>query len=146
MSDLLRMTVIGRCGRDPEQKQLPSGDMVCNVSVAASERWKDKSSGEQKERTTWVNCSFWGGLAEVAQRYLAKGKQVYVEGVPAARAWKDKSSGDAKAALELRVTNLIMLGSRGDSAPPEPAEPKKGKALNRPEPQEGFQGDDDIPF
>lgn len=148
MSDLIRLSIIGRCGKDPEQRQLSSGKMVCNVSIAASEKWKDRQTGEMRERTTWVNLAFWDGLAEVAQKYLTKGRQVYVEGTPSARAWKDKSSGDPRASLDMTVTNLIMLGSKADgSAAAAPRGTSTGGTQNTREfAEQNWPGDDQIPF
>lgn len=85
---------IGRLGKDPEIKTMQSGDKVANLSIAVSERWKDKSSGERKERTTWVPIVIWGPLAGIAEQYLRKGSNVFVSGKFTVRKWQDQGGTD----------------------------------------------------
>jgi single-strand DNA-binding protein len=112
MASLNRVQLIGHLGRDPETKYLPSGDAVTNVSIATSERWKDKASGEDKEQTEWHRVTFWGRTAEVAGEYLKKGAQIYVEGKLQTRKWQDKDGND-RYTTEIRADRLLMLGTRG---------------------------------
>lgn len=114
MSNLNSLSVIGRLGHDPEQRSLPSGDPVVNISVATSETWKDKSTGERRERTIWFRVAFFSRLAEIAAEYLHKGSLVYVEGPVSARAYKTRE-GEPAASLEIRANQLRMLSGRGDS-------------------------------
>lgn len=104
------MQLIGNLGRDPELRKLPSGDSVCNIGVATSERWKD-NQGQQQERTTWVDCAFFGKLAEVVAQYLHKGSKVFIEGTPSVRAYVSKEN-EACASLGCRVFTMKMLDSK----------------------------------
>lgn len=116
MSDLNQCTFIGRLGRDPETRTFPSGDQVANVSIAVSETWKDKQTGERKERTEWIPCVFTGKLAEIAGQYLRKGSQVCVSGKWRSRKWTDQQSGQERYATEIRVDQMQMLGGRQEGA------------------------------
>jgi single-strand DNA-binding protein len=150
-----KVILIGNLGKDPEVKYLPSGSAVCNVTIATSESWKDKDSGEKKERTEWHNIVFYGRLAEIAGEYLKKGSQTYVEGALRTRKWQDKSGND-RYTTEIIVSDMQMLGSRGGSggstasyddegasSRPAPSKSSKPKAAAA---QEGGDLDDDIPF
>jgi single-strand DNA-binding protein len=114
MSNLNSLTLIGRLGRDPETRTLPSGMTVTNASLAVSEKWKDKQ-GQPQERTTWFDLAFWDKLGGIASQYLRKGSLIYVEGPVSARAYAARESGEPRAALELRVNQLKMLSSKQDS-------------------------------
>lgn len=111
MSSLNRVFLIGRLGKDPETRYMPSGGQVTNVTVATSEKWKDKTSGESKESTEWHRVVFFGKLAEVASEYLSKGSQVHIEGKLQTRKWKDKSGQD-RYTTEIVGSDMVMLGSR----------------------------------
>lgn len=113
MSSLNKVMLIGRLGQDPETRYLPSGEAVTNASVATSERWKDKASGEMKEATEWHRVSFFGRLAEIAGEYLKKGALVYVEGSIRTRKWQDKEGND-RYTTEIRATEMRMLSSKKD--------------------------------
>ena len=150
-----KVILIGNLGKDPEVKYLPSGSAVCNVTLATSESWKDKDSGEKKERTEWHNVVFYGRLAEIAGEYLKKGSQAYVEGALRTRKWQDKEGRD-RYTTEIIVSDMQMLGSRGGSGASTASYDDEG-ASNRPAPskaakpkaaaaQEGGDLDDDIPF
>ncbi|MGH8258686.1 MAG: single-stranded DNA-binding protein [Steroidobacteraceae bacterium] len=149
MSSVNKATIVGRLGRDPDSKTLPSGDVVTNCSIATDETWKDKA-GEKQQRTTWWNVSFWGRLAEIAAEYLVKGSLVYVEGTVSVRAYTNRQ-GEAGASLELRARELKMLSSKPRDGAEESAG-AEGTAATRepirepaqPAPREEF--DDDIPF
>lgn len=142
MSSVNKVILIGHLGRDPETRTFPSGDQVCNVTIATSEKWKDKQSGEMREATEWHKVVFNGKLAEIAAQYLRKGAQVYVEGSIKTRKYTDKD-GVEKYATDIIAENMQMLGGRGDGAPASaPARPAQAPA-GRPAPS--FQ-DSDVPF
>jgi single-strand DNA-binding protein len=149
--------LIGNLGRDPETRYLPSGDAVTNISIATTEKWKDKASGEMKEATEWHRVAFFGKLAEIAGEYLKKGSQVYVEGSLRTRKYQDKETGKDRYSTEIRGDQMKMLGPRpgGGSEPidREPREPAAATAGGGGKPrQEQKKGgafdtmDDDIPF
>ncbi|MGH8908311.1 MAG: single-stranded DNA-binding protein [Egibacteraceae bacterium] len=148
MASLNKIMLIGNCGKDPETKYMQSGDAVTNVSIATTEKWKDKSSGEQKEATEWHRLVFYGRLAEVAGEYLKKGSPVYVEGKVRTRKWQDKEGTDRYTA-EVIVGSMVLLGGRregGDAE--EPAAKPAAKPAPKPAPKAGEIGDmdSDIPF
>ena len=139
-----KVILIGNCGRDPETRYMPSGGAVTKVSIATSESWKDKQTGEQKDRTEWHNVVFFGRLGEIAGEYLRKGSQVYIEGSLRTNKWQDKSGND-RYTTEIVASEMQMLGGRPGGESFAPA----GESASRPEPaaamaEEGF--DDDIPF
>lgn len=107
-----RVTIVGNCGKDPETRYMPSGDAVTSISVATSESWKDKQSGETKERTEWHIIVFFNRLGEIAGEYLKKGSQIYVEGSLKTRKWQDKSGQD-RYTTEIIASEMQMLGNRG---------------------------------
>lgn len=135
-----KVIVLGHVGQDPEIKQLPSGNAVCNFSVATTEKWKDKQTGEQKEATEWHRCSAFGRLAEIVGEYVRKGSQIYVEGKLRTRKWQDKTGAD-RYTTEILIDELQLLGGKGDGQRTERAAstPKAAPA------DEPFH-DDEIPF
>ena len=151
MASVNKVILVGNLGRDPETRYLPSGEAVTNISVATTDTWKDKATGEKKEATEWHRVSFFGRLAEIAGEYLKKGSQVYVEGQLRTRKWQDKEGKD-RYTTEIRADTLQMLGSRsGSGEPREPMmEPKAGgdaKAAAAKKPAGKFDDmEDDIPF
>jgi len=141
MSSVNKVIIVGHCGRDPEMRSFPSGDQIANVTVATSEKWKDKQTGEMREATEWNRIVFPGKLAEIAGQYLRKGSLVYVEGSLKTRKWTDKEGKDCYA-TEIRANSLQMLGPRPDGG----ATPAKGADL-KPSPRaSGFDMDDDFPI
>ena len=121
---------------------MPSGNSVTNVSVATSESWNDKNTGERQEKTEWHKVVFFGRLAEIADQYLKKGSQVYVEGKLQTRKWEDKEGND-RWTTEIVANQLEMLGERmssGSNQPNNMDQSKSNSSFN----DEGF--DDDIPF
>jgi single-strand DNA-binding protein len=104
--------LVGNLGKDPETRYLPSGKAVTNFSIATSESWKDKQTGEQKEQTEWHNIVMYDRLAEIAAEYLRKGSQVYVEGRLRTRKWQDKEGQD-RYTTEIIANEMQMLGARG---------------------------------
>lgn len=103
--------IIGNLGGDPELRYLQSGQAVCNFSVAVSERWRDRQSGEQRERTTWYRVAAWGPLGETCNQYLARGRQVMVAGNVRARGYIN-NNGEAAASLDLTARDVQFLGGR----------------------------------
>jgi single-strand DNA-binding protein len=142
-----KVILVGNLGRDPEVRYMPSGNAVANVTLATTESWKDKQTGEKQERTEWHNVVFYSRLAEIAGEYLKKGSQVYVEGSLRTRKWQDKSGND-RYTTEIIASEMQMLGGRsgstgyaaGDAKPPM-AEQSASSAGSAPP-----DFDDDIPF
>lgn len=113
---LNRAEVIGHLGSDPETKYLQSGDCVANITVATTEKWKDKQSGEQREQTEWHRVEFYGRLAEVVGQYLKKGSLVYVAGKITTRKWQDKDGID-RYTTSIKASEMKMLGGgKGDNS------------------------------
>ncbi|MBX3695354.1 MAG: single-stranded DNA-binding protein [Steroidobacteraceae bacterium] len=110
-----KVILIGNLGQDPETRAMPSGSSVTNIRVATSESWKDKQSGEMKERTEWHSVAMFGRLAEIAGEYLKKGSQVYIEGALRTRKWQDKQGND-RYTTEIIANEMQMLGGRGGGA------------------------------
>lgn len=104
---------IGNLGADPEIKAFQSGDRIANLRIAVTEKWKDKASGERKERTEWVSVTFRAGLVEVAEKYLRKGSKVFVSGKMATRKYQDRDGND-KYATEIMGNQLVMLDGKPD--------------------------------
>lgn len=163
MASVNKVILVGNLGRDPETRYAPNGDAICNISVATTDTWKDRASGEKKEQTEWHRVSFYGKLAEVAGQYLRKGRQVYIEGSLRTRKWQDKDGQD-RYTTEIRADVMQMLGTRegmGDAPlrggedydQREPRESRETREAPRSRPQpsspasSGFGDfDDDIPF
>ena len=154
MASVNKVILIGNLGKDPEVRYAPSGSAICNITVATSRQWKDKTSGEKQEETEWHRVTFFDRLAEVAGEYLKKGKSVYIEGRLKTRKWTDKE-GVERYSTDILADEMKMLGSRegGDdagggqrSAPA--ARPAAGKpAAAATKSSSGFADmDDDIPF
>jgi len=167
MASVNKVILVGNLGRDPEMRSFPNGDQVANVTLATTDRWKDKQSGEAREHTEWHRLVFNGRLAEIAGQYLRKGSQIYVEGSIRTRKWQDQQSGQDRYSTEIRVDQMQMLGSRqgmggpaddggGDAPPaaaPRRAAPPPARTAAAPsapaaaKPSSGFDDmDDDIPF
>jgi len=111
MASVNKVILVGNLGKDPETRYMPNGDQVTNVTIATSETWKDKNSGEQKEATEWHRVVFFRRLAEIAGQYLKKGSQVYVEGSLKTRKWQDKDGQD-RYTTEIVANEMKMLGKR----------------------------------
>ncbi|MDO9404180.1 MAG: single-stranded DNA-binding protein [Polaromonas sp.] len=111
MASVNKVIIVGNLGRDPETRTFPNGDQIANVTIATTDRYKDKTSGEMKEITEWHRVSFFGRLAEIVGQYLRKGSQVYVEGSLRTRKYTDKD-GIEKYSTEIRADSMQMLGSR----------------------------------
>ena len=135
MASVNKAIIIGTLGRDPEIRYMPNGDAACNLSVATSETWKDKS-GEKQERAEWHRVSMFGKLAEIAGQYLAKGSSVYLEGKLQTRKWTDKD-GVEKYTTEIIADRMQMLGGK------EQRQERQPDKQQRP-PADDFESD--IPF
>jgi single-strand DNA-binding protein len=144
-----KVILVGNLGQDPEVKYMPNGNAVCNITVATSESWKDKNSGEMQERTEWHRVVFFRRLAEIAGEYLKKGSQVYLEGRLQTRKWQDQQGQD-RYTTEIIADNMQMLGGGGRSG--GSAEfgggQSKGGSQSAPAPASMDNGytDEDIPF
>lgn len=132
-----KVTLVGNLGQDPDTRYIPDGTAVCSFTMAATDTYKDKTTGEQKEVTEWVTVEAWGKLAEVCSEYLSKGKQIYVEGQLKTDSWEDKETGQKKYRTKVRANDVLFLGNRPQRGPsaPQATEPNKGQDF-----------EDDIPF
>ncbi len=142
MAGINKVILIGRLGSDPEVRYTPSGVAVANFNIATSEEWKDKDSGEKRERTEWHRIVAWRRLGEICGEYLSKGKQVYVEGRLQTRDWEDRD-GNKRYTSEIVATDVQFLGSRDSSESARPRSTSSGSYQGMP--AQG-PGDDDIPF
>jgi len=151
-----KVILIGNLGADPETRAMPSGSQVANLRIATSESWRDKTSGEQQERTEWHRVALFGRLAEIAAEYLRKGSQVYIEGKIRTRKWQDKEGKD-RYTTEIIADQMQMLGGRGggggasseprSSSRPAPAsEDRSAAPVDEGGGGGGGEFDDDIPF
>lgn len=111
MRGVNKVIIVGTLGADPESRTFNNGGMVCNISVATSEQWNDKITGERKEITEWHRVQFNNRLAEIAQQYLRKGSKVYIEGSLRTRKWQDQNGQD-RYTTEIRANNMQMLDSK----------------------------------
>ena len=140
-----KVILIGNIGQDPEVKYMPSGGAVCNVSVATTESWTDRASGERQERTEWHRVVLFKRLAEIAGEYLRKGSQVYVEGRLQTRKWQD-GSGQDRYSTEIVALDMQMLGPRSGSSMGFEPSSEPDRATRQAPPSAPDEFDDDIPF
>lgn len=158
MASVNKVILVGNLGADPETRYMPNGDAVCNIRLAMTESWKDKSSGEKREITEWHRVVFYRKLAEIAGQYLRKGSSVYIEGRIRTRKWQDKDGQD-RYTTEIEATEMQMLGGRGGDGgqqgggSPDPQQGRQqhgGQQRPRqsaPTASRGFDDmEDDIPF
>jgi single-strand DNA-binding protein len=153
MASVNKVILVGNLGAEPETRYAPSGDAICNIRLATTDSWKDKSTGEKREATEWHRVVLYRKLGEVAGQYLRKGSQVYIEGRIKTRKWQDKDGQD-RYTTEIEADTMQMLGGRGqggDSAgAPAPRQQGNGGGgpSRRPAPSGGGMDDfeDDIPF
>lgn len=150
MASVNKVTIIGNLGADPEVRRMGSGDPVVNLRVACTDSWRDKSSGERKERTEWVSVVIFNeGLAKVAEAYLRKGSKVYLEGALQTRKWQDQAGADRYS------TEVVLQKFRGELVLLDGKQPDSGQQP-KPEPKQDYQKesggnfsrdlDDEIPF
>ena len=162
MASVNKVILVGNLGRDPEVRSFPSGDRVANVTIATTDKWRDKATSEMREATEWHRIVFNGRLAEIVEQYLKKGAQIYVEGSLRTRKWTDKD-GVEKYTTEIRADQMQMLGGRQGMGGPSGEDEGGGGSYSRPAPasrpqaqapkaapakaSSGFDDmDDDIPF
>ena len=158
-----KVILVGRLGAEPESRSFPDGGSICNLRLATSESWKDKQTGERKERTEWHRVVLRNRLGEVAQQYLHKGSQLYIEGRIQTRKWQDQNGQD-RYSTEIMASEMTMLDSKGagggapagggyqqnspapqQHAAPQPASPQAGPNYGSPQGGADYL-DDDIPF
>jgi single-strand DNA-binding protein len=140
-----KVIIVGNLGNDPETRYMPSGSAVTNLSVATNESWKDKATGEQKDRTEWHKVAMFGRLAEIAAEYLRKGSQVYIEGKLRTRKWQDKDGQD-RYTTEVVADEMQMLGGRGGAGGGGAPSMNDSQDRSTPPRASGDDFDDDIPF
>ena len=143
-----KVILVGNLGADPESRFLPSGSAVANISIATSESWKDKQTGEAQERTEWHRVVFFNRLAEIVGEYLKKGSKVYVEGKLRTRKWQDKNGQD-RYTTEIVADEMQMLDSKGSSGAYTGGGASTSQSYSQPEPAPAAGSndfDDDIPF
>lgn len=140
-----KVTLIGRLGQNPEVKFLPNGNAVANVSLATSEEWTDKATGDKQKRVEWHKVKFFNRLAEIVGEYLQKGAQIYVEGKLQTRKWQDKDGVD-RYTTEIIAHELQMLGGKSEGAESRPVRQEPDKAGEDMVADVGDSFDDDIPF
>ena len=158
MASVNKVILVGNLGKDPEIRYMTNGDAVANVTIATSESWKDKASGEKKEITEWHRLVFYRKLAEIVSQYLKKGSTVYVEGRIRTRKWQDKE-GQERYTTEIEVTEMQMLGGRQSASSASGGEAEYGGSMPSSAPSGGSRSaapakkapsfedmDDDIPF
>lgn len=140
MAGINKVIIVGHLGNDPEMRSMPNGEAVANISVATSEAWTDKNTGERREVTEWHRIVFYRKLAEICGQYLKKGAQVYIEGRLRTRKWQDQNGQD-RYTTEIQGDVMQMLGTRPQSA--------DGTNNSQPMPQQDASAnafDDSIPF
>ncbi len=146
MAGLNKVILIGNLGRDPEVRYTPDGTAVANFSIATSETWKDKNTGEKKEKTEWHRIVAFRRLGEICGEYLSKGSQVYIEGKLQTREWDDKE-GNKRYTTEIVANQMQMLGPKGSTNTAGSSNYSSGPpTANQPGPQHPEPEDDDIPF
>ena len=158
MASVNKVILVGNLGKDPEVRYMTNGDAVANVTIATSDSWKDKATGEKKESTEWHRVVFYRKLAEIVSQYLKKGSQVYIEGRIRTRKWQDKE-GQERYTTEIEADEMRMLGSRQNAASSSGGEAEYGGSMPSSDATGGARGaapgkkapsfedmDDDIPF
>ncbi len=146
MRGVNKVILVGNLGRDPEVRYIKDGTAVANLRLATSETWNDQN-GQRQERTEWHRVVAWGKLAEIAKEYMSKGRQIYVEGKLQTRSWDDRE-GNKRYTTEVKADQIVMLGTRGDSAGSRDAPASPPEQAGAPElPAATFEAtEDDVPF
>ena len=146
-----KVILVGNLGKDPEVRYMPNGNAIANITLATTDSWKDKQTGEQQEKTEWHRVVMFRRLGEIAGEYLKKGSQVYIEGKLQTRKWQDNSGND-RYTTEIVANEMQMLGGRGGGSagfPADSAPAQSAPAQSAPTPAPAAAGgdfDDDIPF
>jgi single-strand DNA-binding protein len=143
-----KVILIGRCGNQPDVKQSKNGSSIVSFSVATSESWRDKQSGEKQENTQWHRCVAYGKLGEIIAQYAGKGDKLYIEGKLNTREWQDKD-GNKRQTTEIVVEEMQLMGNKPQGQPAQ--QPAQQQPQRQPAPQQSaadeFFGDDtDLPF
>jgi len=145
MAGINKVILVGNLGKDPEVRYLEGGTAVANFSIATSETFKDRNSGERKTNTEWHNVVLWRGLAEIAEKYLKKGMQVYIEGKLRTRQWQDKD-GNNRYTTEIVGDNLQMLGRKDENNANSNVTPPQTTPTPNPPIENSTDEVDDLPF
>ena len=151
-----KVILVGNLGADPEVRYMPSGGAVTNISIATSEQWTDKASGQKQERTEWHRVTLFNRMGEIAGEYLKKGSQVYIEGSIRTDKYQDKNTGEDRYSTQIIARDMQLLGGRSDgggggdynqSRPQQqPSQPQQQPATQPMQTAAGAEFDDDIPF
>jgi single-strand DNA-binding protein len=142
-----KVILIGNLGKDPEVRFTPNGLAVANITIATTETWKDKASGENQERTEWHRVVFYNRLAEIVGEYLRKGSKVFIEGRLQTRKWQDKTTNQDRYTTEIIADSLEMLGSKAAGGASDAPAMEKTAAMETMQPAGPIDNfDDDIPF
>ena len=152
MANLNKVFLIGNLTRDPELRYTPSGTAVAQFGLATNRRWKDRSSGEMREETTFVDVEVWGKQAELAGQYLAKGRPLFIEGRLRLDQWEDRNTGQKRSRLKVVGERFQFLGARGDGGGSQRGSSARRGGAKAPAGEsaeafdEGFEASEDIPF
>ena len=153
-----KVILVGNLGADPEVRYMPSGGAVTNISIATSEQWTDKASGQKQERTEWHRVTLFNRMGEIAGEYLKKGSQVYIEGSIRTDKYQDKTTGEDRYSTQIIARDMQLLGGRGEGGgdnynqAPRSQSSQPSQSSNQPAaapamaPAGGAEFDDDIPF
>jgi len=146
MSGVNKVILVGRLGKDPEVRHLENGATVANFSMATSETYKDRQTGERREQTEWHNVVLWRGLAEVAEKYVKKGDMIYVEGKLRTRSWE--KDGVTRYTTEVVGDNMTMLGGGGGAPQSQGGDYSQSQPVQQSAPTQEASSDatDDLPF
>ncbi|MCL4857338.1 MAG: single-stranded DNA-binding protein [Flavobacteriales bacterium] len=142
MAGINKVILLGNLGKDPEIRYLEGGTAVANFTLATSENYKDKTTGERKTITEWHNVVLWRGLAEITEKYLKKGNQVYIEGKLRTRSWQDKD-GNTRYTTEIVAENMQMIGRKDEKTSSTPSDTS---TPSTPEIEQNNSMEDDLPF
>ena len=145
MASLNKVMLIGNLGRDPEVRYMPSGGAMCNISIATTENWRDKNTGDKKEKTEWHRIVMFGKQAELAEQYLKKGSPIYIEGRLQTRKWTTKE-GEDKYTTEVIADRMQFLSGRGGGLASETGSKPSNESVQDSSGGPSFPEEEDIPF
>lgn len=148
MSGVNKVILVGRLGSDPELKYTSNSQAIARFSVATSEQWKNKQTGDMQEKTEWHRVVVWGKMAEICGQHLSKGRQVYIEGKLQTRSWEDQASGQKKYSTEVVAQTVQFLGAAGEKSQGagQSAAPAGGDFAQNFGNEPSFDSDEEIPF